>query len=207
MNTHILKTDDPQAIPTAKATLRRGGIIAFPTDTIYGLAADVFTPAAIQRIYTIKGRSKEKAIPVLIGTFDQLLPLVQTIDERALRIINAFWPGPLTLVLQKNERIPTELTDYPTVGLRMPNHSFTLSLLKETGPLATTSANLSGAVNPADVEGVIAQLGEQVDLILDGGPTSGPIASTVVDLSGPEIKILRAGQITLKDIQRLDNKR
>ena len=207
MNTHILKTDDPQAIPTAKATLRRGGIIAFPTDTIYGLAADVFTPAAIQRIYTIKGRSKEKAIPVLIGTFDQLLPLVQTIDERALRIINAFWPGPLTLVLQKNERIPTELTDYPTVGLRMPNHSFTLSLIKETGPLATTSANLSGAVNPADVEGVIAQLGEQVDLILDGGPTSGPIASTVVDLSGPEIKILRAGQITLKDIQRLDNKR
>lgn len=201
MNTLTFKTDDPQAIPTAKAVIQSGGLIAFPTDTIYGLAADVFNPVAIQRIYAVKGRAEEKAIPILIGAFDQLLPLIQKFDGRALRIADTFWPGPLTLVLQKSDIIPPELTHYPTVGIRMPNHLFTQALLKKTGPLATTSANLAGGPNPVDTHQVLDQLGEQVDLIVDGGPTPGPMASTVVDISGPEIKILRPGPISLGDIQ------
>ncbi len=205
MNTLTLKIDDPIAVPTAKAIIQNSGLIAFPTDTVYGLAADVFNPAAIQRIYVAKGRSGVKAIPILIGAFDQLLPLIHKLDERALRVADAFWPGPLTLVLQKSDIIPPELTHYPTVGVRMPNHPFTQSLLKETGPLAATSANLSGGPNPVDPRQVLDQLGNQVNLVLDGGPTSGPIASTVIDLSGPEIKILRPGPVSLQDINKLFN--
>lgn len=203
METLTLNILDPQAIPTAKDILHTGGLIAFPTDTIYGVAADPFNPEAIQRIYTVKERTEEKALPVLIGNLDQLEDLVLFVDERLNRIAKAFWPGPLTLILPKNARVPTDLTPYPTIGVRMPNLAFTLALLEENGPLATTSANISGGPNPVDAASVMAQLGGRIDLILDGGPTSGPTASTVADLSGPEISILREGPISLADLQAL----
>ena len=201
METLTLNVLDPQTIPTAKGILHKGGLIAFPTDTIYGVAADPFNPEAIQRIYTAKERPDEKALPVLIGNLDQLEDLVFFIHERVCRIATAFWPGPLTLILPKSARVPTDLTPYPTIGVRMPNLAFTLALLNETGPLATTSANISGGPNPVDAASVMAQLGGRIDLILDGGPTPGPMASTVADLSGPEISILRQGPITLADLQ------
>ena len=203
METLTLNILDPQAIPTAKSILDKGGLIAFPTDTIYGVAADPFNPEAIQRIYTAKERPDEKALPVLIGNLDQLENLVLFIDERLRRIANTFWPGTLTLILPKSARVPTDLTPYPTIGVRMPNLAFTLALLNETGPLATTSANISGGPNPVDAASVMAQLGGRIDLILDGGPTPGPTASTVADLSGPEISILRQGPITLAELHAL----
>ena len=203
IETRILPIDNPQAIPYAKHIIQDGGLITFPTDTIYGLAADPFNPQAIQRIFTAKERPEEKALPVLIGDFDQLGELVLRIDERMRRIASAFWPGALTLILPKAPKVPPELTPYPTIGVRMPNLSFTLQLLKETGPLATTSANISGGPNPVDAASVMAQLGGRVHLILNGGPTPGPTASTVADLSGPEIQILRAGPISLSDLQSL----
>jgi L-threonylcarbamoyladenylate synthase len=203
METRTLNVLDSQAIPTAKSILHQGGLIAFPTDTIYGVAADPFNPAAIQRIYDAKQRPDEKALPVLISSLVQLDELVLFVDERLRRIANAFWPGPLTLILPKNPRVPTDLTPYRTIGIRMPNLAFTLALLNETGPLATTSANISGGPNPVDAASVMAQLGGRIDLVLDGGPTPGPTASTVADLSGPEITILRQGPITLTDLQSL----
>jgi L-threonylcarbamoyladenylate synthase len=203
METQILSILDPQAIPTAKDILRKGGLTAFPTDTIYGVAVDPFNPEAIQRIYDAKERSDEKALPVLISTLGQLDELVLVVDERLRRIANAFWPGPLTLILPKNAKVPTDLTPYPTIGVRMPNLGFTLALLNETGPLATTSANISGGPNPVDAASVLAQLGGRIDLVLDGGSTPGPTASTVADLSGPEITILRQGPISLADLQAL----
>jgi L-threonylcarbamoyladenylate synthase len=205
METHILNVLDPQAIPTAKGILHQGGLIAFPTDTIYGVAADPFNPAAIQRIYAAKERPDEKALPVLISSLVQLDELVLFVDERLRRIANAFWPGPLTLILPKNPRVPTDLTPYPTIGVRMPNLPFTLALINETGPLATTSANISGGPNPVDAASVMAQLGGRIDLVMDGGPTPGPTASTVADLSGPQITILRQGPISLVDLQALSD--
>ena len=201
MDTRILSTRDPQAIPTAKNIIQQGGLIAFPTDTIYGVAGDALNPAAIEAIFDAKQRPDEKALPVLIGDFDQLLDLILYPDQRLERITAAFWPGPLTLILPKSPTIPAELSPYPTIGIRMPNLPFTLALLRETGPLATTSANLSGGPNPVDAASVMAQLGGRIDLLLDGGPTPGPTASTVADLTGPEIQILRPGPISLSDLQ------
>lgn len=200
MKTSILTTDDPQAIPAARLILQRGGLISFPTDTIYGIACDAFNPGAIERIFAAKQRPDEKALPVLIGDFDQLDDLVLSVDDRVRRIADVFWPGPLTLILPKGAKVPAELSPYQTIGVRMPSLGFTLALLRQTGPLATTSANLSGGENPVDAPSVMAQLGGSIDLILDGGPTPGPTASTVVDLSGPEMTILRPGSISLADL-------
>lgn len=199
----ILSTQDPQAIATASEILKKHGTIVFPTDTIYGVAADAFSPEGIQKIYEVKERPEEKALPVLIGDLDQLADLVLYVSDTVRTIATAFWPGPLTLILPKGPNIPPDLSPYPTLGVRMPNLPFTLSLLRAVGPLATTSANLSGGHNPMTAQDVIDQIGDRVDLILDGGPTPGMTASTVVDVSGPEMKILRQGPISLDDLQSL----
>lgn len=202
--TAILATDDPQALPTAVRLIRQGGLIAFPTDTIYGVACDPANPDAIKRIYSAKERPDEKALPVLIGAFEQLAALVADLPAAVEAIARAFWPGPLTLVLAKNPQLPPELSAYPTVGVRMPDLPFTLELLRQTGPLATTSANLSGGPNPVTARDVLEQLGGRIDLILDGGPTPGPTASTVADVSTAEIRILREGPISLADLTHLN---
>ena len=199
----IISTDDPQAISTAQQVLQQDGLIAFPSDTIYGLATSAFNPTGILKIYAAKQRPEEKALPVLIGDFAQLDSLVLFIPAPVRRIAEIFWPGPLTLILPKGPSIPNELSAYATIGVRMPNLAFTLKLLKATGPLATTSANISNGANPTSAEDVVAQLGDAVDLILDGGPTPGATASTVVDARGPSLKILRKGPIRLSDLQSL----
>ncbi len=199
--TKILSIQHPQAIPTAKKIIDEHGTIAFPTDTVYGIAADAFSPKGIQKIYQAKERSTEKALPVLIGDLGQLSSLVPTISERVLNIAAAFWPGALTLILPRRIELPSALTPYPTIGIRMPNLDFTLKLLCETGPLATTSANLSGSPNPTTAQQVFEQLAGRVDLILDGGTAPGTTASTVVDVSGPELVLLRQGPISLEAIQ------
>lgn len=203
IETAILATNDPQAIPTAARIISEGGLIAFPTDTIYGVAGDPLNPDSLRKIYQAKERPDEKALPVLIGALDQLTALVSALSPEVEAIAKSFWPGPLTLVLPKNPNLPPELTAYPTVGVRMPDHPFTLALLRRTGPLATTSANISGGPNPTTAQNVLDQLGGRIDLILDGGPTPGPTASTVADVSSSPIKILREGPISLSDLQNL----
>lgn len=199
----IISIDDPQAISSAQQVLQQDGLIAFPTDTIYGLATSAFNPTGIQKVYAAKQRPEEKALPILIGEFSQLDSLVLFISEPVRRIAQKFWPGALTLILPKGPKIPSELSAYATVGVRMPDLPFTLRLLMATGPLATTSANISNGPNPTSVQDVVAQLGNAVDLILDGGPTPGATASTVVDASGASLKILREGPIKLTELQSL----
>lgn len=198
--TRIIPVSDPEAIPEAIKIIRSGGLIAFPTDTIYGVAADPFNPEALLKVYAAKRRPDEKALPVLIGGLEQLESLVSAISPSVYKISLTFWPGALTLILPKRPEIPGELSAYPTIGVRMPNLTFTLALLKQTGPLATTSANRSNGPNPTSADDVLRQLGGEIDLILDGGPTPGTTASTVVDLTTSEIKILREGPISLSDI-------
>lgn len=206
VQTVSLPITDPQAIQHAQGVIASGGLIAFPTDTIYGVAADPFNPQAIEKIYWAKERPDEKALPVLIGAMDQLDTLVSTVREDVYKIAAAFWPGPLTLVLSKSPNLPPELSAYPTVGVRMPDLPFTLSLLQQIGPLATTSANISNGTNPVTPQDVLDQLGGRIDLLLDGGPTPGPIASTVVDVSTRDYEILREGPISLADLQSLFDK-
>jgi len=199
--TKILSIEDPQSINTAVKILANHGLIAFPTDTIYGLAANAFDPQGISKIYKVKERSIEKALPVLIGDLEQLPLLVSTFPQKFQKIMTAFWPGPLTIVLPKKPGLPKELSPYPTIGIRMPNHPFTLALLRQTGPLATTSANTSGETNPTTAQDVLDQLAGKLDLLLDGGSTPGPFASTVLDATTDALTILRKGPISLDDLQ------
>lgn len=204
--TIILSTHDPGAIQKAKEIIKLGGTIAFPTDTVYGLAVDVFNNIAIREIYAIKERSTLKALPVLIASMAQLETLVSEMDEKARILAKAYWPGPLTLILPKVPGLPELLSPYPTIGIRMPDYPFTLDLLEATGPLATTSANISGESNPVTAQDVLEQLGGRIDLLLDGGETPGATPSTVVDTTEPEIKILREGPISKAEIDALIHK-
>jgi L-threonylcarbamoyladenylate synthase len=201
VQTERLSLSNPAAIPTAQRVIASGGLIAFPTDTIYGVACDPFNPTAIQRIYEAKERPEAKALPVLIGDFSQLAQLASSITDAVEAITQAFWPGALTVILPKAPRLPAELSPYPTIGVRMPDLAVTRELLRATGPLATTSANISGGPNPTTAQNVFEQLGGRIELLLDGGPTPGPTASTVVDLTTLEPKILRDGPISHANLQ------
>ncbi len=200
MKTQLISAARADAITLACEVVRAGGLIAFPTDTLYGLGCDPNLPTALQKIYAAKGRSMTKAIPVLISHPDQLVGLVSGLPERTSRLMQEWWPGALTLVLPKHPGLPKDLTPYPGLAVRMPDHPVALALLDHTGPLAVTSANLSDRENPRDAEGVLAQLDGTVDLILDGGELTGGQASTIVDCTGNEPKLLREGPIPFREI-------
>jgi L-threonylcarbamoyladenylate synthase len=203
LETRILSTNDPQAIPTAVQIIDNQGLVAFPTDTLYGVAASPFNTSAIEKIFLAKQRPRNKALPILIGDLNQLETLVSFISDRVKIIAETFWPGALTLILPKHPSLPTELSSFPTVGIRMPNLDFTLKLLRQTGPLATTSANISGGIDPTTAAEVLTQLGGRVDLILDGGTTPGGVASTILAVTNEEMIILRRGPVALSDIEAL----
>jgi len=200
MKTQVISATHPEAIELACEVIRSGGLIAFPTDTLYGLGCDPHLPTALQKIYAAKGRSASKAIPVLISRTDQLESLVYGLPEQSTRLMERWWPGALTLVLPKNPDLPPDLTPYPGLAVRMPDHPIALSLLDQTGPLAVTSANLSDHENPQDAQGVLAQLDGVVDLIMDGGSLLGGQASTIIDCMASEPKLLREGPIPFSAI-------
>ncbi len=203
MKTDIILQSDSAARQAALEIIRRGGVVALPTDTVYGIACAVSDPRAIHRMYAIKERDALKAIPVLVGDLSQLEQITSNFSPQARLLAQHFWPGALTIVVAKNPALPEELTIHPTVGIRMPAYDWLLDLLRETGPLAATSANLSGAVSPVSAQEVIAQLDGRIELIVDGGQCAGGIPSTVVDCSREQPKILREGGISNDDIDRL----
>ncbi len=205
MDTEILKIDHPAAFTAAAEIIRNGGLIAFPTDTVYGLGAHAFNDSAVIRIYEAKSRSSEKAIPLLIGDFDQIELVSREINELSKKIAYHFWPGPITIILPKNNSIPISVTQSDTVGVRIPDLQCALDILKLTGPLAVTSANLSGMSSPITAQDVFNQLKGRIPLILDGGTTPGGIPSTVVDCSKIDPKILREGPISMQDILKFLN--
>ncbi len=181
----------------------RGGLISFPTDTVYGLGCEVWNSAAIERIYTVKDRSELKAVPVLLPSASALTEVVLPPGPAVLELAQQYWPGPLTLVLKRQPELPQQLSSNDTLGVRVPDHPFALELLASTGPLAVTSANRSGAPPARTAAQVAESLGDRIDLIVDGGRTPGGVASTVVDLTSGTPRLLRPGPIELGEIEQL----
>jgi len=200
MKSEILMVEEPRAFPRALEILKVGGLVALPTDTVYGLGALAFDGLAVESIYAAKARPVEKAIPVLVGDLADLAKVTLTIPEMASRLADRFWPGPLTLVVPRHPRLPEAVSATSTVAVRLPDHPAARALLRLAGPMAVTSANLSGQPSPSTAEEVFAQLGGRIALILDGGKTPGGIPSTLVDCTGSEPKLLREGPISLAEI-------
>jgi len=200
MKTEILSVDSPLSLPRALEILQLGGLVAFPTDTVYGVGALAFIADAVESIYAAKNRPVEKAIPVLIGDVDDLAKVCVDIPEIALKLAARFWPGPLTLVVPKHPRLPEAVSATATVGVRIPDHPVARVLLRLAGPMAVSSANLSGQLSPTTAQEVFTQLGGRIALILDGGKTPGGVSSTVVDCVGAEPKVLREGPISKGEI-------
>jgi len=182
--------------------LRRGGLVAFPTETVYGLGADAANPAAVARIYAVKGRPQNHPVIVHIGDVGQLDRWAGEVPAYAARLAARFWPGPLTLVLRRASGVGDELTGgQDTIGLRVPGHPVALELLREfRGGIAAPSANRFGRISPTSAQHVLDDLGSDVDLILDGGSCEIGIESTIVDVSRGRPVLLRPGRIRAEDI-------
>lgn len=201
MQTEILPASSPDTIPHACEVLQRGGLVAFPTDTVYGVGAPAFNGKAVESIYAAKDRAVEKAIPILIGDSNDLEKVGMDIPDAARRLASRFWPGPLTLLVPKRLDLPEAVSATSTVGVRVPDHEVARALLRLAGPLAVTSANISGAQSPVTAQEVYRQLGGRIPLIIDGGKTPGGVPSTLVDCTTSELKILREGPISLEELR------
>lgn len=193
----VIAANDAAAVDEAARVLREGGLVVFPTDTVYGVGAAVDRPDAVARLYVAKGRPLDRPIPVLIADLDQLERLARDVNDAILRLARRFWPGALTIVVPAQPWLPVEIVrDTGAVGLRMPDHPVALAIIRAAGgAVATTSANRSGEREACTVEEAVAALGETVDLYVDGGRTPGGIPSTVVALQDGEIRILRRGAL------------
>lgn len=194
---HLLSAEDPTATTAAVQVLQSEGTVVFPTDTVYGLGANAFNPTAIQKLFKIKGRAQNQAIAVLLGNVEQLSLMTEHLSPAAQALAEKHWPGALTLVVSRHPSAPEILSPLPTIGVRIPDHPVALALLQQSGPLAVTSANLSGEPNTTTAQQALSQLGTSVDLYLDGGETPGGVPSTVVDLTGNTPVVLRQGSVVI----------
>jgi len=201
VKTDILQATSSDAITRALEILRAGGLVAFPTDTVYGVGALAFDGKAVESIYTAKDRPNEKAIPILIGDVDDLDKIAMDIPKMAQILASCFWPGPLTILVPKRLGLPESVSTTSAIGVRLPDHEIARALLRAAGPMAVTSANLSGHASPTTAQEVFAQLGGRIELIIDGGKTPGGMPSTLVGCTGDEIRILREGPITEEELR------
>jgi len=193
----VLPASQRGSIGRAVAMLHAGGVVAFPTDTVYGLGAHSHMASAIEKLYEIKGREHQKAIPLLLARVEDVASVTREVPEVAWRLAERFWPGPVTLVLPKAATVLDVLTaGTGSVAVRIPAHAVTLELISALGaPLAATSANLSGQPEAVTAEEVQDALGARVTLVLDGGRCPGGVASTVVDLTSSPPTIRRRGAL------------
>ena len=198
--TRLIPATQPDAIEQALRILRAGGLAAFPTDTVYGVGALAFDGPAAESIYAAKDRPVEKAIPILIADADDLDKVAVDIPPMARILAARFWPGPLTLVVPKQPTLPEAVSATATVAVRIPDHPVARALLRAAGPMAVTSANLSGQPSPVDAGEVMRQLNGRIPLVLDGGATPGGVPSTLVDCLGAEPVLLREGPLTKEQI-------
>ncbi len=203
MRTQIIAAADPKAIKMAVQLLKAGGLVAFPTDTVYGVGAHAFLPQAVEKIYQVKGRPLIKAIPLLLDGAESLSQVARDIAPEAWLLTKKFWPGALTVVLHRQPVIPDIVTGGGvTVAVRVPDHAFTLRLIRAVGgPLATTSANLTSHPDPQTAQEVADYLEGRIDLILDGGRCPGGIPSTVIDLTRIPPVVLRPGAISREELE------
>ncbi|WP_433511629.1 L-threonylcarbamoyladenylate synthase [Nonomuraea sp. CA-143628] len=191
-----------EGLAEAASAVRRGELVVLPTDTVYGIGADAFTPAAITALLEAKGRGRDMPPPVLVGTVRAANALVDDLGPYGQDLIDAFWPGPLTLVCKANRALSWDLGETKgTVALRMPLHPVALDLLKETGPMAVSSANRSGAPAAMTAAEAEEQLGESVAVYLDGGKTTDNTPSTILDLTTAVPRMLRRGAIPVEKLR------
>ncbi|MBV9096910.1 MAG: threonylcarbamoyl-AMP synthase [Frankiaceae bacterium] len=195
-------TERDEGLTEAAATIRRGELVVLPTDTVYGVAADAFNPAAITALLTAKGRGRDMPVPVLVSNQQMLDALVDTIPATARGLVEAFWPGALTLVLRHTAHLAWDLGDsLGTVAVRMPADDLALDLIAKTGPLGVSSANRSGHPPATTMLDARLQLGAAVSVYLDGGARAEPVPSTIVDLTAETPRILRIGAIPAAALQ------
>lgn len=201
METSIIPATNEDAIQRVIDALKAGETVAFPTDTVYGLGVDPFNISAIIKLFEAKGRDYNKAIAILVGNANQVRLIAEMISDSAQKLIDLFWPGGLTVIVLKQKSVPDLLSSNQSIGIRMPDHPVALRILNEFGPLATSSANVSGKQNPISAGDVYKQLNGRISLILDGGTCPGGIPSTVVDCLGEKTQVLRNGAIDFKKIE------
>jgi L-threonylcarbamoyladenylate synthase len=193
-----------EGIKEAVTALGNGELAVVPTDTVYGVAADAFKPDAVAALLAAKGRGRQMPPPVLVGSRRAAFALVEDVSTSASDLIDEFWPGGLTLVFRSSRSLAWDLGDTRgTVAIRMPLHPVTLDLLKESGPLAVSSANISGSAPATTANDAESQLGDAVSVYLDGGPCPGEIPSTIVDVTGQVPKLLRSGAVTVKRLRNV----
>jgi tRNA threonylcarbamoyl adenosine modification protein (Sua5/YciO/YrdC/YwlC family) len=188
-------------LTAAAQAVRAGRLVVLPTDTVYGLGCDAFSSTAVKALLAAKHRGPDMPVPVLVGSWSTIDGLVLGVPAAARSLIEAFWPGGLSIVLPHAPSLSWDLgSTKGTVMLRMPLHPVALELLREVGPMAVSSANISGRPPASSAAEAQEQLASSVDLYLDGGPSGAPVASTIVDLTGSEPRILREGEITRQQV-------
>ncbi|MCX7856829.1 MAG: L-threonylcarbamoyladenylate synthase [Deltaproteobacteria bacterium] len=200
----ILKANDPSAIQTACELLRKGEIVAFPTETVYGLGADALNPYAVAKIFEVKKRPRFDPIIVHVSDFFWVENLVKKVPPEVKIITEKLWPGPLTILFEKNEKIPDIVTaGLPTVGIRMPSHHIAKRLIESFGrPVAAPSANPFGYISPTKASHVYRLLGDKIPIILDGGDSVYGIESTVISIDEKKIRIHRFGAVTMEELSQ-----
>lgn len=191
-----------QGLAAAGQAITRGGLVVLPTDTVYGVGADAFSVSAVGSLLKAKGRGRDMPVPVLIGTQRTLDGIATRLSQQTRDLVEAFWPGALTVICHQQPTLAWDLGDARgTVAIRMPLHPVALELLKATGPLAVSSANISGRAPAATAEEALAQLGDSVEVYLDGGEAGEPIPSTIIDVTGERPRVVRLGAIDLDELR------
>jgi L-threonylcarbamoyladenylate synthase len=190
------------AIDEAAMWIRRGGIVAYPTDTLYGLGADPFSGAAVARVFEVKGRPSDRALPLIAADAAQVEARLGRLSATAARLAAKFWPGPLTIVMPAPRALARDVAANGTVGVRVPAHDIArrIAAIADT-PITATSANITGRPATADPDDVERALGGTIDLLIDAGPTRGGAPSTIVDVTGREARLVRAGAVPWEEVQ------
>lgn len=201
----IVDIDSPNALNKVKETLEKGRVIAYPTETFYGLGVDPFNEEAVKRVFDLKEREQDKPIPLLVKDRAMLLQVVENIPPLAEDLIKGFWPGPLTIVFKARPNLPAILTGGTgKVGVRVSSNPIAQRIVEAFGkPLTTTSANPSGRRPPSTVQEVVDHFRGRIDLIIDGGPLPGRLGSTVVDVTGEGLVIIREGEVHPEELYSL----
>ncbi|MDT7570977.1 MAG: L-threonylcarbamoyladenylate synthase [Actinomycetota bacterium] len=204
MTMYDVTSDSAAGVTAAVNALQSGELVVMPTDTVYGIAADAFSPMAVNLLLAAKGRGRDMPVPVLVGSWRTLDGLVDELGPLARRMVETFWPGPLTLVVRSAPSLAWDLGETRgTVAVRMPLQPVALEILTQTGPLAVSSANRSGLPPAVDAADAQRQLGESVRVYLDGGPVGDPVPSTIVDLTGDHARVLRVGALDVDQLREL----
>jgi L-threonylcarbamoyladenylate synthase len=204
MTTYDVTSDATAGVTAAVSALQSGELVVMPTDTVYGIAADAFSPMAVNLLLAAKGRGRDMPVPVLVGSWRTLDGLVDELGPLARRMVQTFWPGPLTLVVRSAPSLAWDLGETRgTVAVRMPLQPVALEILTQTGPLAVSSANRSGMAPAVDAADAERQLGQSVRVYLDGGPVGDPVPSTIVDLTGDRARVLRVGALGVDLLREL----